>query len=377
MSTYFAFALTLFTFLPVNAARVMLALYALDLGAQPLAVGFLTATFSVFPMLLAVIAGKVTDRVGSRWPVLVGTVIVLCGMLVPYFVRGLTALYVAAAMNGLAFAFFSVSLQNLIGVMSTPHQRAQHFSIFSLMVATANFAGPLFAGFTIDRSGYEVACLAVALLALIPLAMLSGWGGGMPGGTVGPKPAGSVRETLADPAVRKTLATGGLLMAGQDLFQTYMPVYGHSIGLSASAIGVIVGMFAAAAFVVQMFIRRLIARYSMERLLVYTLYLAAASFVFMPFFRSATVLALLAFMFGLGICCGQPIITMLMFSHSTEGRSGEALGLRITVNHLTRVVSPVVFGSIASAFGVLPLFWISAAMLSAGGALARPRSPNG
>jgi hypothetical protein len=66
-----------------------------------------------------------------------------------------------------------------------------------------------------------------------------------------------------------------------------------------------------------------------------------------------------------------------MFSHSTEGRSGEALGLRITVNHLTRVVSPVVFGSIASAFGVLPLFWISAVMLGAGGALARPRPPNG
>ena len=373
MSIYFAFALTLFTFLPVNAARVLLALYALDLGAQPLAVGFLTATFSVFPMLLAVVAGKVTDRVGSRWPVLGGTVIVFCGMLVPYFARGLTALYVAAAMNGLAFAFFSVSLQNLIGLISTPKQRAHYFTTFSLMVSTANFAGPLLAGFTIDRSGHAVACLGVALFALIPMTMLAGWGGGMPGGTSGAKPAGSVRETLADPAVRKTLATGGLLMAGQDLFQTYMPVYGHQIGLSASAIGVIIGAFASAAFVVQLVIRRLIARFSAEMLLTYTLYLAAASFVFIPFSRGPTVLTLLAFMFGLGICCGQPIITMLMFSHSTEGRSGEALGLRITVNHLTRVVSPVVFGSIASALGVLPLFWISAVLLGAGGTIARPK----
>ena len=373
MSIYFAFALTLFTFLPVNAARVLLALYALELGAQPLAVGFLTATFSLFPRMLAVFAGKVTDRVGARWPVFGGTVIVLCGMLVPYFERGLTALYIAAAMNGLAFAFFSVSLQNLIGLMSTPQQRPQHFSTFSLMVATANFAGPLFAGFTIDRSGHEIACLYVALFAIIPMVLLAGWGGGLPGGTSGPKPAGSVRETLADPAVRKTLATGGLLMAGQDLFQTYMPVYGHSIGLSASAIGVVLGTFASAAFVVQIVIRRLIARFSAELLLTYTLYMAAASFIFIPFSHSATVLTLLAFMFGLGICCGQPIITMLMFSHSTEGRSGEALGLRITVNHLTRVVSPVVFGSLASAFGVSPLFWISAVLLSAGGTIARPK----
>jgi predicted MFS family arabinose efflux permease len=242
------------------------------------------------------------------------------------------------------------------------------------MVASANFAGPLFAGFAIDHYGHATACLFAALLALIPMIMLAGWGGGLPGGTSGPRPAGGVRETLADPAVRKTLATGGLLMAGQDLFQTYMPVYGHGIGLSASAIGVVVGMFAAAAFVVQLVIKRLINRYSMERLLTYTLYLAAGTFLLMPFFKSATALAILAFIFGLAICLGQPIITMLMFSHSTEGRSGEALGLRITVNHLTRVVSPVVFGSIASALGVQPLFWISAILLGSGGAMTRPKT---
>ena len=374
MSIYFAFALVLFTFLPVNGARVLLSLYALDLGAAPLAVGFLTATFSVFPMLLAVLSGKITDRVGARWPVFGSAVIVLCGMLLPYFLGGVPLLFVASALNGFAFAFFSVSLQNLIGMMSPAQDRTHNFSIFSLMVASANFAGPLFAGFAIDHYGHATACLFAALLALIPMIMLAGWGGGLPGGTSGPRPAGGVRETLADPAVRKTLATGGLLMAGQDLFQTYMPVYAHGIGLSASAIGVVVGMFAAAAFVVQLVIKRLINRYSMEQLLTYTLYLAAGTFLLMPFFKSATALAILAFIFGLAICLGQPIITMLMFSHSTEGRSGEALGLRITVNHLTRVVSPVVFGSIASAFGVQPLFWISAILLGSGGAMTRPKT---
>lgn len=377
MSVYFAFALVLFTFLPTNAARMLLSLYALDLGASPLAVGLLTATFSVFPMFLAVIAGKITDRVGSRWPVLGGAVIVFFGMLLPYFWRELAVLYVAAAFNGLAFAFFSVSLQNLIGLMSKPDMRPQNFSTFSLMVATANFAGPLMGGFMIDQAGHPAACLADALLALVPMTMLIFWGRGMPGGTSGPKPAGSVRETLSDPAVRKTLVTGGLIMAGQDMFQTYMPVYGHSIGLSASAIGVIVGTFASAAFVVQFTIKRLIAKYSMEALLTYTLYLAAASFVLIPFCRSATLLTLLAFVFGLAICCGQPIITMMMFSHSTEGRSGEALGLRITVNHLTRVASPVVFGSLAAALGVAPLFWVASVMLVSGGAAVRPRRTRG
>ena len=373
MPIYFAFALTFFTFVPINAARVLLSLYALELGAKPLAVGVLAATFSVFPMLLAVLAGKVTDRFGPRWPVLFGTIVVLSGMLVPYFVRGLPALYIAAAMNGFAFAFFSVSLQNLVGLLSPLHDRPQNFSYFSLMVSTSNFCGPLFAGFSIDHSGHAVACLQVALFSLAPMVMLAVWGGALPGGRSDAAPPGSVLDTLAEPAVRKVLATSSLIMSGQDLFQTYMPVYGHGIGLSASAIGVVLGLFAGAAFVVQIVLKRLIARFSMQALLAYTFYLGAASFILIPFFKNAVVLALLSFAFGLGMGCGQPIITMLMFSHSTEGRTGEALGLRITINHLTRVAGPVVFGSIASVLGVLPLFWINALMLASGGMLSRPK----
>jgi hypothetical protein len=52
--------------------------------------------------------------------------------------------------------------------------------------------------------------------------------------------------------------------------------------------------------------------------------------------------------------CGRPIIIMMTFSNAAEGRSGEALGLRITVNHLARMIGTVVFGMIGTAFGVFP-----------------------
>ncbi len=62
-----------------------------------------------------------------------------------------------------------------------------------------------------------------------------------------------------------------------------------------------------------------------------------------------------------------------MFSGSPEGRSGETLGLRMTVNHLTKVLGPIVFGSIASGFGLLAMFWINALMMGSGGILNRPK----
>ena len=175
---------------------------------------------------------------------------------------------------------------------------------------------------------------------------------------------------LADRNVLKVLAASSLVVSGIDLFQFYLPIYGHDIGLSASAIGVILGMFAAASFVVRVVMRRLIARFREEKLLAYAFYISAVSFLLIPFFESAVLLALIAFVFGLGLGCGAPITLMLTYSQSPQGRSGEALGLRMTANHLARVIGPLVFGTIGSAFGLFAVFWVNALMMASGGVLA-------
>ena len=66
-----------------------------------------------------------------------------------------------------------------------------------------------------------------------------------------------------------------------------------------------------------------------------------------------------------------PVTMMLMFSQSTEGRSGEALGLRLTGDNLTRLIGPVLFGMLASVAGLAAVFWLNAAMLGSGSLLAR------
>ena len=80
----------------------------------------------------------------------------------------------------------------------------------------------------------------------------------------------------------KVLVTSSLVMTGISLFQFYMPIYGHGIGLSASAIGVVLAMFAAAAFVVRVIIPRLIAWLSEEKVLAYAFFLGAVSLITGP-----------------------------------------------------------------------------------------------
>jgi MFS family permease len=374
MSIQFVLALTLFSMTGVRAGRVLLALYALHLGAQPLAVGVLAATFSVFPMLLSLLAGRFADRFGSRWPLIIGAAGGACGMLVPYLAPGMPALFVAAAMNGFAFTFVNVALQNLVGLLSAPHNQARNFSNFSLALAVASFIGPLMVGFSIDHSGYALACLYVVAVSLVPVGLLVTRKIAVPAARPASARAVGIRETLARPGVARVLATSSLVVTGIDMFQFYLPIYAYSIQLSASVIGVVLATFSAAAFVVRLILPRLLKTWSEERLLAYSFYLGAASLVLVPLFKSALVLALASFLFGMGMGCCQPITMMLTFSRSAEGRSGEALGLRLTVNHLTRVVGPVLFGSIGSAFGLFAVFWGNAALLGAGGIFARSRA---
>jgi hypothetical protein len=44
------------------------------------------------------------------------------------------------------------------------------------------------------------------------------------------------------------------------------------------------------------------------------------------------------------------------------------------VNHLTRVVTPLIFGSIGSIFGLFAVFWGNAALLGGGGVLTGARA---
>lgn len=368
---YFTYVLTLFNITTVQAGRVLLSLYALHLGARPFTVGILVALFSALPLLLSWQVGKLADRFGSRWPLLFGAAGGALGMLVPYFFHGLPALYVAAVTNGLLFAFSGVALQNLVGLLSAPEELSLNFNNFSLVTSTATFIGPLFAGFSIDHAGHAVACLVLSLVSFVPLAMLAIWGCGLPRGTREAPPAVSVRDMLTGSGLWRVLTTSSLLVSGISLFQFYMPIYGHGIGLSASAIGVMLAIFSGAAFFVRLIMAKLMARWSEEGILAYAFFMGMASLMLVPFFKSAVLLSLVSFLFGLGMGCGQPITMMLTFSTSAENRSGEVLGLRITANHLARMVGPLVFGAIGSAFGIFPVFWLNAALLASGGVLTR------
>jgi len=377
MTVNFIFALNVIQCAGLFANKIVLALFALERGASPILVGILTALFSTAAATLAVPVGRLVDRVGGRWLLVVGSTGAGLGLLLPYFIPSMLTVLLAGTLGGLSLVCYNVTTQNLTGLLSTPETRARNFSNYSLTNSGGSLLGPLIGGFLVDHVGHTQSCLLLALLAFMPLFMLAARWKALHYKIDPPPEAktdniqkGGTLALFRDVRIRKTIVSASFLSSGLNLFSAYMPVYGHSLGLSASVIGIIVAMNATAAFAIRVVLPRMIAWLSAEKVLALSFVSGALSLLLIPMFHHPLILGLLAFIFGLGMGAGQPIVTMLIFQFSPPGRSGEAIGLKITTNHLTNVVSPIAFGAIATAMGLWPMFWINAVMMAAGTYLA-------
>ena len=216
------------------------------------------------------------------------------------------------------------------------------------------------------------AFLAVAALLLVALGTLLVFGGVLPASEGRPGSGGKLWQTLKDPQLRRMLAVSSLAQLANDLFQAFLPIYAHGIGLSASVIGGLLAALAVGSFGIRIVMFRLIKPIGEYRLLAIAFYLGAAVFALVPLVKDPSLLAVLAFVFGMSLGATQTLTLMLMFSGAQEGSAGATVGLRSTVNNIARIAGPAVFGAIGALAGLMLVFWINGVLMAAGGRLSKP-----
>jgi predicted MFS family arabinose efflux permease len=364
--------LTLLNSIAQRGSKVVVSLYALDLGAGAAAVGVLAALFAVFPLLLAVQAGRISDRYGMRMPIALGGLAMAGGLVLPIAVGGLPALFLCPALLGLGHIYFHVSIHNLVGSLGTPAERTKNFSTFALGASIAAFIGPSAAGFAIELAGYRAAFAMLAVAATLPSVYVLLHRGLMPK-HVRHETAGAAKsafDLLAIPALRRTLIMSGVALTGIELFSFYLPIYGRAIGLAPSTIGMILSCYALAGFVVRIVMHRLARRFTEVGVLTGSLFVAALAYLALPSLADAAFLAAAAFALGLALGSAQPLTIILTYNYAPAGRSGEALGMRIMANKLTQIAVPLAFGGFGAAMGAAPVFIATGVFLLAAGVLS-------
>jgi len=368
MIIYLILPLAMCNWVGFMSSRVLMSLYAIQLDASQAAIGVLIALFGLGPVLLSVISGRVCDRVGTHWPILLGTAGMTVGYLIPWQFGGIEVLYLSATISGTGLVFSNIALQNLVASLGEGDQRTRNVSLQSLCVALSSLIGPLLVGISIDHRGHVPTFLYITLLTGSSCLAWVAARRIIPHPRRKPKAEATsrVRDLLKIPALRRIVIMSGLLVAGVDLYNFYLPIYGHSIGLSATMIGVILGAFAAAAILVRFFLPHLTKWLGDERVMTSSMLLAGLLFLFFPFVDQVVYLLLISFGLGLVLGVGQPLSLVMTYNRAPAGRTGEALGMRFTFVNLTHMVIPMAAGTIGAALGVITVFFANSVLMLGG-----------
>ncbi len=382
MAIYLVVLLSVLSQIGFGGSRVAVSLYALELGANQLMVGVIVGLYSLCPMFLSIVIGRISDRVSPHLPMIWGSVMMMVALLLPLASPGIAALCVLAFLNGLGHLVFGIPLEASVGGVGGKQHRTRNYALITMGWSAANFLGPLITGILIDTIGHQRVFWVLALFVALPIPLLWWRPRLLPGtakeasGQNGSETPKSVLDLWRIPALRATFIAGGIIGSAQDLFQFYMPVYGHAVGLSASAIGAVLGMVALAAFVIRAAIPFLAKKLREATILTSAIFVAALAYLLLPFFVNAYALAVIAFLLGLGVGCAQPMIMSLLYVLAPAGRIAEAIGLYKTLRSVTHVVIPVCFGSVGTAFGFKTVFLSNSGILAFGGYLqSRARVP--
>nr|WP_315226964.1 MFS transporter [uncultured Limnohabitans sp.] len=347
--------------------RMAAPLMALRSGQSEAAVGVLLALFALTQVFLALPAGRYADAHGLKRPVMWSVLMAFVG-------AGLAALWpifpvlcVSALLTGGATGGAIIALQRHVGrAVKDTAQMKQAFSWLSIGPAFSNFIGPFTAGLLIDHAGFQWAYAAMAVLPLL------GWLCIRHTRELPPviKPEGHEKnrawDLLNDPMFRRLLMVNWFLSACWDVHTFVVPILGHERGLSASAIGSILGGFAIAAALIRMLLPILAARLQEWQVITGAMLITSALLGIYPLMHTAWTMGICSVLLGLSLGSVQPMVMSTLHQITPEHRHGEALGLRLMGINASSVLMPILFGAAGTVIGIGGVFWCVSAVVGLG-----------
>jgi MFS family permease len=373
MSIGLVFLLTILPHLGFAGARVTLSLYALHLGATPFTVGIIISLIAVVPMVFSVRWGRSIDRVGIYKPMVFGAGLVLTGMLLVIAVPRMETLYAVSVIAGSGFMLYHICVNQAAALVGRPEDRTRNFSVLALAFSTSGFIGPMAAGFAIDGIGHRntfllcAACVAAALVMIYRFRAVI---------TRHHRPSARVEgkkdaTLLRIPALLRIFIISALLSMSWDLYTFVMPIHGTSIGLSASTIGLVLGSFGGAIFLIRIVLPWIVHRVNERKMLVSAMALTGSMLALIPLVNSVAWLMAVSFVLGLGLGGVQPLIMAMLYEKAPHGRGGEAAGMRTLLLNITQAAIPLIFGAVGAVMGMTPVFVVMGAALLWGAWYAR------
>lgn len=366
----------------VQAIRVIVSYQAVRLGATPVELGALGASFAALALFAAVPAGRLADRFGEAAFMAGGTALIAFIGFALVFAHNIAALITLLAIVGLGQTLGTVALQTLVANAADDEDHGARFGGTTVMVSLGQAIGPAMAA-SLWHDGHGTASALTTSVAIAGTGSIvaltltrvpttrrgedpATWGATLP----------AVRNVLRVRGMREAMFASLTVLSTVDVLVTYLPAFGDSRGIAPRTVGLLLATRAIASMATRLLIGVLARGFGPHRLLVLSITCAAAALGLLPAVGSVPMLFALMVLIGLGLGLGQPLTMAWVAGRAPAGLRGTALGVRLSGNRLGQLSVPVAVGAVAGATGIGAIFITLCGMLI-GSALLVARKPFG
>ncbi|MBT6801092.1 MAG: MFS transporter [Rhodospirillales bacterium] len=344
-----------------NLGSVVVPLWLLHLHASPLMIGLALGSFNLLPFLFSVHGGAMMDRLGAR-RVMIGFAIIgaMMPLLYPVF-PWIGAVFVFQLVLGLSSTIGWAGAQTLVGqIMRGSPQYAGRLTFYGVL---GNLVGPPLVGAGWDFIGPWGAfgmlfvwamCQLGAALALPRTeaetkndAPKFGFADLLPE----LKSYTAAFGLMAMPVVTFLIMVSMLRIGGHSIQSSFYVVYLNGVGLSGTAIGLLLATGAAAAAVGALLAAPMTCRINGLWLLLITSAISVALIAITPWLGLYVLFLFAQAGRGLAVGISTPLIITEM-SSVVGSNQGKAVGLRTMSNRFMSTIGPIAMGGLVSLVGL-------------------------
>ncbi len=381
---YPSYVMAVFSMGLLDVYAVLVPLYAVSLGMSNTQIGILIGVRSVLAMVLAIHAGALMDRFGTRrimvYLVLSAIVIAPLYAAMPSF----AALVVLQILSGAAISLNWLGGQTLIAQIG--HGEAHYIGVFSFSARIGTFVAPIVTGAVWDFGGPWPAFLFASLWASVTLgavllvpasAPVAAPAAGAAAETATAPPAFRLRDAfprLSDytgsfamlliPAIAITGALVFVRNGTSGIQNSIYVVYLEQVGLTGTMIGLLFAAVEATSGLGSLLGGRAMRWMDPQWFLVICIALALALIAITPWIAGMLALLFLAQLVrGLIQGVAQPVMFSIQAKSVGRHQQGLVVGLRQTLNRTAAILVPPLMGVAADLWGIGNSFLIMGAVL--------------
>lgn len=336
----------------------VLPLFASYLGLSPAMIGVVAGVSSFTGIVCSIPAGVLSDRFGRKRMLLVSTVVFATAPLLYLLARDVISLSAIRFYHGVATAIFvPVAMAMVADIFST--ERGLKMGWFSTSTLAGRFLAPMVGGAVL---GLLASSALLSFQAVYIICAVAGISAFVLSTRLPDDNLSTSNKTLAD-ALRglKSILSNRLILVtciveasilfAYGAFETFMPLYSKSVGITSYEIGICLSTQIITLAVTKPSMGKLSDKFGRAPQIIIGAFLGAISIAILPYCAVFVLLVLNSILFGLSLSVVTSATSAYIADLADKSTQGSAMGLLGSIMDIGHTTGPIVTGVIVGVTG--------------------------